>query len=152
MNNWILDLQDGQPFTVGCQNTTTTGLGCHALLVPGQSVIAGPHNVNHWINAAAFADPVAATTVGQTDFSPLGGAPTQAMGPGVHDLDFSLFKTFKFKETKSLEFRTEVFNLTNTANFAVPGSLNFLNANLFGKISGTQTNARLIQFGLKFYW
>lgn len=74
------------------------------------------------------------------------------MGPGVHDLDFSLFKTFKFKETKSLEFRTEVFNLTNTANFAVPGSLNFLNANLFGKISGTQTNARLIQFGLKFYW
>ncbi len=150
--NWILDLQDGQPFTIGCQNTTTTGLGCHALLVPGQNVIAGPHNVNNWLNAAAFADPAAATTVGQTNYAPLGGAATQAVGPGVHNLDASIFKTFKIKETKSLEFRTEVFNLTNTADFSAPSILNFLNTAQFGKISGTQTNARLIQFGLKFYW
>ncbi|MGH9377606.1 MAG: carboxypeptidase regulatory-like domain-containing protein [Terriglobia bacterium] len=150
--NWILDLQDGQPFTVGCTATSTAGLGCNALLVPGQSVIAGPHNVSHWINAVAFTNPSAATSIGQTNFAPLGGAPTQAVGPGVHDLDFSLFKSFRVSESKSLEFRAEVFNLTNTPDFSNPSSLNFLNPAQFGKITGTQTNARLIQFALKFYF
>lgn len=150
--NWILDLQDGQPFTVGCATTTTAGLGCNALLVSGQSVIAGPHNVSNWINAAAFANPSAATSIGQANFAPLGGAPTQAVGPGVHNLDFSLFKSFQLSEAKSLEFRAEVFNLTNTPDFSNPSSLNFLNPAQFGKITSTQTNARLIQFGLKFYF
>ncbi len=150
--NWILDLQDGQPFTIGCQNTTTTGLGCHALLVPGQNVIAGPHNVNDWLNAAAFADPAAASAVDQSNYAPLGGAATQTVGPGVHNLDASLFKAFRIRETKLLEFRAEVFNLTNTPDFSAPSILNFLNTAQFGKISGTQTNARLIQFGLKFYF
>jgi len=43
---WILTLQDGQPFTVGCPNATAAGLGCNALLVPGQNVYGGLHNVN----------------------------------------------------------------------------------------------------------
>jgi hypothetical protein len=150
--NWILDLQDGQPFTVGCQNTTTTGLGCTALLVPGQSDISGPHNVNNWLNPAAFTDPLPATLIGQTNFEPLGGGDSQAAGPGVHNLDFSLFKSFRISESKSLEFRTEVFNLTNTPDFSNPSSLNFLNSEQFGKITGTQSNARLIQFALKFYF
>jgi hypothetical protein len=150
--NWILDLQDGQPFTVGCQNTTTTGLGCVAFLVPGQNDISGPHDVTNWLNPAAFTDPLPATSVGQTNFEPLGGAPTQAVGPGVHNLDFSLFKSFRISESKSLEFRAEVFNLTNTPDFSIPSSLNFLNTAQFGKITGTQTNARLIQFALKFYF
>src|SRR5436305_4754776 len=40
--NWILTLQDGQPFTVHCINQTTSGFGCNALLVPGHDVYAGP--------------------------------------------------------------------------------------------------------------
>ncbi|MGH9405299.1 MAG: TonB-dependent receptor domain-containing protein, partial [Terriglobia bacterium] len=150
--NWIADLQDGQPFTVGCNISTTTGLGCNPLLVSGQSVIAGPHNVSHWINAAAFANPPVATAAGQTDFAPLGGAATQAAGPGVHNLDFSLFKTFHITESKRFEFRAETFNLTNTPDFSAPSSTNFRDTSHFGKITSTQTNARLIQFALKFYW
>jgi hypothetical protein len=69
--NWILTLQDGQPETIGCVSGTTADFGCNALLVPGQNVYAGPHNVNQWINPAAFATPPAATTVGQTDYAPL---------------------------------------------------------------------------------
>ena len=69
--NWILTLQDGQPGTVPCAITTTSGFGCYALLVPGQSVTAGPHNVNQWLNPAAFTSPPVATTVGQSDYSPL---------------------------------------------------------------------------------
>ena len=86
--NWILTLQDGQPGTVPCAITTTSGFGCNALLVPGQSVTAGPHNVNQWLNPAAFASPPVATTVGQSDYSPLGGAPYAVLRSGISPARF----------------------------------------------------------------
>jgi hypothetical protein len=164
--NWILTLQNGQPGTVGCVNSTTSGFGCNALLVPGQSVTAGPHNVDHWLNPNAFASPPVATAVGQTDYAPLGGAPTQFYGPGYHRLDFSLFKNFRTTESTHLEFRAEVFNLTNTPNFslpgfggngvvAAPGSLDYTSPSTFGKITSTrdgQNDQREIQLALKFYF
>lgn len=163
--NWILTLQDGQPGTVPCAITTTSGFGCYAFLVPGQSVTAGPHNVDQWLNPKAFASPPVATTVGQSDYSPLGGAPSQYYGPGYHRLDFSLFKNFRINERMHFEFRSEFFNLTNTPSFsppgfagngvtAAPGSLDYTNSN-FGKITSTrdgQNDQREIQFALKFYW
>ena len=100
--NWILTLQDGQRFTVPCSGaTTTSGFGCNALLVPGQSVIAGPHNVNDWLNAAAFASPPVATAIGQSNYAPLGGAPSQFYCPGFHRMDFSAFKTFRTTDITS---------------------------------------------------
>ncbi|MGH9470966.1 MAG: TonB-dependent receptor domain-containing protein, partial [Terriglobia bacterium] len=152
---WILTLQDGQPFTVGCNVTTQAGTGCNALLAPGENPIAGPHNVTHWLNAAAFANPPKVTAIGQTDLAPLGGAPTQVAGPGFHRLDFSLFKEFTTSERTHLEFRAEVFNLTNTPNFSNPGSLNFANPSTFAQITSTRddpNDPRQIQFALKFYW
>ncbi len=164
--NWILTLQNGQPGTVGCAISTTSGFGCNAFLVPGQSVTAGPHNVDQWLNPAAFTSPPVATTIGQSDYSPLGGAPTQFYGPGFHRLDFSLFKNFQITERTHLEFRSEFFNLTNTPNFsppgfggngvvAAPGSLDYTSPTTFGKINSTrdgQNDQREIQFALKFYW
>ena len=70
--NWILTLQDGQPGTIPCISPTTSGFGCNALRVPGENLYAGPHDVNDWLNAAAFASPPIATTIGQSDYSPLG--------------------------------------------------------------------------------
>ena len=164
--NWILTLQDGQPWTVGCVISTTSGYGCDALLVPGQSITAGPHNVDHWINPAAFQSPPVATTIGQSDYSPLGGAPTQFYGPGFHRMDFSAFKNFRVTEKTKLEFRAEIFNLTNHPNFsppgfggngvvAAPGSLDYTSPSSFGKITSTrdfQNDQREIQFALKFYF
>ena len=153
--NYILTLQDGQPGTVTCVIATTAGLGCNALLVPGQDVTAGPHNVDQWLNAAAFASPPVATSVGQSDYSPLGGGPTQFYGPGFHRLDFSVFKTFPITERTRVEFRSEFFNLTNTPNFAAPAYLDYTNPTTFGKITSTrdgQNDQREIQFALKLYW
>ncbi len=164
--NMIVTVQDGQPGTVPCVITTAAGFGCNALLVPGQSVTAGPHNVNQWLNPAAFVSPPVTTAVGQQDYAPLGGAPTQFYGPGFHRVDFSLFKTFSITERMRLEFRSEFFNLTNTPNFsppglgtatvgAAPGSLDYTNPSTFGKINSTrdgQNDQREIQFALKLYW
>lgn len=164
--NWILTLEDGQPFTIPCVNGTSAGYGCDALLVPGQNIYAGPHDVNQWLNPAAFMNAPVVTTPGQTGFAPLGGAPSQAAGPGFHRLDFSLFKQFQTSERTHLEFRAEFFNLTNTPNFAAPGfagngvtaapgALDYENPSTFGTISSTrdlQNDQREIQFALKFYW
>ncbi|GAC1512213.1 MAG: hypothetical protein NVS1B11_21950 [Terriglobales bacterium] len=163
--NWILTLEGGQPGTVPCAITTNSGFGCYANVVRGQSVTAGPHNVNQWLNPAAFASPPVATTIGQSDYSPLGGPPSQFTGPGFHRLDFSLFKEFRTSERTHLEFRSEFFNLTNTPNFslpgfgnngvsAAPGSLDYTSSS-FGKINSTrdgQNDQREIQFALKLYW
>jgi len=155
--NWILTLQDGMPATIPCTISTAAGLGCNALLVPGQNPIAGPHNVNQWLNPQAFANPPVATTIGQTDLAPLGGAPTQVIGPGFHRLDFSLFKQFKTSEKTDLEFRAEFFNLTNTPNFIYNSNSNNTNfeSPAFGEITSTIDNPndpRQIQFALKFYF
>jgi hypothetical protein len=159
--NWIISLEDGQPLTVPCNISTTAAFGCNALLVPGQNVIGGPHDVNHWMNPAAFTNPPVATTIGSNDYAVLGGAPTQVVG-----VDFSVFKQFRTSEQTQLEFRCEFFNLTNTPQFsnpgfsgngvaAAPGALDFSNLPNFGRITTTRDGAfdqREIQFALKFYW
>jgi hypothetical protein len=164
--NGILTLEDGMPGNIGCVNSTTSGFGCDALLVPGQSIIAGPHNVNAWLNPNAFASPPVATTIGQSDYSPLGGAPMQFYGPGYHRIDFSLFKDFRSSDKTHFEFRAEFFNLVNHPNFsppgfggngvvAAPGSTDYTSASTFGSINSTrdgQNDQREIQFALKFYF
>lgn len=164
--NWIVTLQDGQPGTVPCAIATTSGFGCYALKVPGVDLYAGKHNQDQWMNPAAFQTPPVATTIGQTDYSPLGGGPAQFRGPGFHRMDFSLFKQFQLTERFRMEFRSEFFNLTNHPNFsnpgyslngvpAAPGALNYNNPTNFGKITSTrdgQNDQREIQFALKLYF
>jgi hypothetical protein len=153
--NWILTVQDGQPFTVGCPTATSTGFGCNGLRVAGQNPYAGSHDVNHFLNAAAFTNPISVARIGQTDVSPLGGSATQVSGPPFRRLDLSFFKQFKTSESTYVEFRAEAFNLTNTPNFSNPSSLNFLDTTSFGRITSTRDNPndpRELQFGLKFYW
>jgi hypothetical protein len=156
--NFILTLQDGQPFSIPCTISTAVGLGCLALLVPGQNPIGGPHDVNQWMNPAAFHNPPVASSISTTNFAPLGGAPTQVAGPGFHRLDFSLFKEFQTSERTHLEFRAEFFNITNTPNFAIPvpgTSAEDFQSPAFGQITYTRdspNDPREIQFALKFYW
>lgn len=69
-------------------------------------------------------------------------------GPGQTTVDFSVFKDFRFSERLNLQYRTEMFNLLNQANFGNPGN-NIDNAG-FGQILSTSVNARLIQMALKF--
>jgi hypothetical protein len=66
------------------------------------------------LNPAAFTTPQPGT---------FGNVPRNALrGPDFRQLDLVFNKRFKFSETKNLEFRTEIFNIFNHANFDVPGS------------------------------
>ena len=150
--NGILTLNSGPPQVVSCQTTTASGLGaCYADTLPGVSRYrsGGPA---HYYNPAAFTDPPVATSIGTSDFAPLGGSNTQVNGPGFRDLDFSIFKEFKVTETTRLQFRAESFNLTNTPSFNLPSNTNYRDTVNFGESTSTRSNPREIQFALKYYW
>jgi hypothetical protein len=164
---WIMTLQDGQPITLACVNNSLQGTGCGALFT-GQSLDLGLHTDSNgklsWFgNPGAFTDPPACTVAGSCTAANLGGI-TQVPGPGFHRLDFSIFKDFPINEKMKLQFRTEIFNLTNHPNFNAPGfggngvvaiggATNYASGSTFGEIGSTRDNPydpRQIQFALKF--
>jgi hypothetical protein len=51
-----------------------------------------------------------------------------------------------------LQFRAEAFNFTNTPSFNLPSNYNFQDTANFGQSTSTRSNAREIQFALKYYW
>ena len=81
-------------------------------------------------------------------------------GPHQLNFDFSIQKMMKLGERRSLQFRTEFFNIFNHAQFALPGYTaapnNFANNGplfvngSFGTITSTSVTPRLMQFGLRF--
>jgi hypothetical protein len=73
-------------------------------------------------------------------------------GPGLADLDLSLFKTTKLAERANLQFRAEFFNALNHPNFGTPNATVFSSGAISpsaGLITSTATTSRQIQFGLK---
>jgi Carboxypeptidase regulatory-like domain len=70
-------------------------------------------------------------------------------GPGMANFDFSLTKNFPVSDRRYVQFRTELFNAFNHPNFGPPNIAR--DSSGFGQIL-TAANARIIQFGLKFYF
>jgi hypothetical protein len=71
-------------------------------------------------------------------------------GPGMVNLDFSLFKNFNFTERIYLQFRAEAFNALNHTQFNNPNT-NIELPNSGGRIFSAK-DARIGQFGLKLYF
>ena len=98
-----------------------------------------------WFDTTAFARPTGPRfgTVGRNTMR----------GPGVVNMDLSLFRTFKLTEKLNLQFRGESFNLSNTPHFANPNGN--ANSSSFGRITSTQSAAdavgrsREMRFGLR---
>ncbi len=78
------------------------------------------------------------------------------IGPGFNNSDFSIIKRTKLSESKIIEFRWEVFDLFNHANFGQPGRTAQVGSTTFGVISNTRFptgdsgSSRQMQFALKF--
>jgi hypothetical protein len=69
-------------------------------------------------------------------------------GRSLLNLDLSFNKQFLIREGQNLQFRVDVFNFINRANFAVP--VRFLEAPGFGQAVDTVTPGRRIQIALKY--
>ena len=68
-------------------------------------------------------------------------------GPAYRDLDLALVKHFSLPEKAQIEFRAELFDVTNTPAFAQPNG-SFGSA-AFGSITSTTTDPRVVQFALR---
>jgi hypothetical protein len=105
-------------------------------------VIVG--SVNEWFNPNAYVLPTPGT-FGDVRRATL-------TGPGLAEVDSSLFKTTKVSERLSLQFRAEFFNIANHANFRIPNTVVFSGNSISpsaGIITATATTSRQIQFGMK---
>lgn len=143
--NGLVVLNSGLPFSVtNSANRSGTRPGTANTDRPNQ--IASPRlshpTVLEWFNTSAFQ--------GQTGGVVGNERRDQITGPGLQRVDLSLFKTFSFTERVKMEFRTEAFNVMNTAQFPFPGAS--MGASGYGAISSTANayNPRLIQFAARF--
>ena len=103
-----------------------------------------PGKVNQWFNPKAFVLPTPGT------FGNIGRGILR--GPGLGTFDLSFFKNTSINERTRIEFRAEMFNLLNRANFGTPNPIVFSGGNTSpaaGIITYTATTSRQIQFGLK---
>jgi len=102
-----------------------------------------------WFNPGAFLQPPPNSgfygDVGRDTF----------MGPGLATWDFSVLKDIKLRESFGMQFRAELFNLLNRANFNTPNLIVFTPSGASGTagaITSTSTTSRQVQFGLKLHW
>jgi hypothetical protein len=175
LNGWwasgILTTQTGLPFTVttgGSDRSRSLGAGNRPDLVVGRNngnITSGTTAGCAGVDANQrlgrpdlYYDPCAFT------LEPLGFLGTEGRNildaPGVANLDISLVKDTKLPflgETGSIQFRTEVFNILNRANFSRPatGVFSAPSATALataGAIDGTDTTSRQVQFALKVIW
>ena len=154
----IFKAHSGIPFsaTMGGDpaNTGTSRRGTRSGQRPDQ---VGPTNnpiigdPRQWFDPAAFAFPQA---VGGGILGNLGR--NTLIGPGLASFDLILVKNThlpSISENFNIQFRFEIFNAFNRANFGLPGNQVFFgngSPNAFaGRIFNTQTTNREIQFGLK---
>jgi hypothetical protein len=89
----------------------------------------------------------------QPDFPGQVGARNTLRGNGYAGLDAGLDKRWKmpWKESHSLQFRWEVFNVLNLTRFDVQSlNLSITNASSFGQYSSLLTSPRTMQFALRY--
>ncbi len=100
---------------------------------------SAPRTVQKWFNVGCFAAPAA--------FQWGNSSRTFGSGPDQVNFDFAMDKTFSLTETLNLQFRTEMFNIFNHAQFDLPNTA--IGTGSSGTITATINDGRVIQFGLK---
>jgi len=147
----IFTAEGGFPLSAGCQNAATfqnTDGTCRPDAT-GISPNIENRSPSQWFNPAAFVNRLGAPATGAFS-GPYRYGNSQRnnlIGPGLIELDGSLFKSFKPTERVKVDFRAEFFNLPNHPIFGQPnatvGSANFT------RITATRLDARQIQLGLR---
>lgn len=167
--NGVLSLMTGRPITFGTNVSANT---------PGSSITpdqVGPVNITHavagtagtatWFDTTGCVPVVTASCFLQQPLDADGKTPhfgnlgrNNFSGPGLGNVDFSIFRKFNFTERVKIEFRAESTNVTNSPAFANPNTT--LGDANFGKLTGTLaglitnqgvggTGPRAINLGLK---
>jgi len=154
--NSIVTLQGGFPFSPQLSyNPSNNGDTRNPVRPFANPAFSGPlilGKSDKWFNPNAFLAP--ANTAANGGFYGNVGRNT-LIGPGLATWDFSVLKDTRIRERLNLQFRAEIFNLLNRANFNLPNAVVFTPSGISptaGVISSTSTTSRQIQFSLKLFW
>jgi len=129
--NGQLSLYSGTPFSVSASGTSlnTPGITQRADVV-GSVSTAGLLSAGNpaFFNTAAFADPVG-VAIGTAGYDLL-------RGPGVFNVNASLFRSFQVTERLKLDFRAEALNVTNALHYNNPnGSVDSTSFGIISSVS-----------------
>jgi Carboxypeptidase regulatory-like domain len=135
----IISVLSGLPFTVTANGGTlnTPGTQQTATLTGGFRKLGGIGSGKPWFDPTVFSQPSGCT--GQSPCMNPGLGNTgrnQFRGPGYLQNNFSIFKRFTLYRESGLEFRLDVFQLTNTPQFGQPNGSGVTSSS-FGTITGT---------------
>ena len=152
----ISTFKQGFPLSIAPANNTLGQFGGNRRPdITGDIHVAHP-TIDRWFNVAAFNDP--------TDEFSFGNSArylSTLRAPGYQNWDLSLQKYWRFGEIARLQFRAEMYNAFNRANFYAPNQYlgnrtpDTNNPGQFVGSFGTIGNAfpaRDTQFGFKFLW
>jgi hypothetical protein len=104
------------------------------------------HTAQQWFNPDCFAAPASPYVAGTAPRTL-----SEVRADGIHNLDLSLFKNFRFTERTNVQFRAEFFNFTNSVQLGKPNAnWNPNNLETFGQITAAASTPRQVQFGVRF--
>jgi hypothetical protein len=143
--NGVFAAYQGRPFTVSASGAALNAPGNGQTADQIKPVVEKLGGVGA---GQPFYDPAAFAPVNQARF---GGTGRNILrGPGVVNLDFSVFRKFLITESVTLELRSEAYNLSNTPHFANPASN--VNAGNFMRVLRANEDQRQFRFGLRLAW
>jgi hypothetical protein len=139
--NAIYSMQSGAPVTI-TQATNNLALAGFVLqrpnLLHNPALPAGQRTPAQFFDTTAFGN--AGFNIGNASRNPV-------RGPAYRDLDLALVKHTALAERADLEFRAELFNVTNTPAFAQPNGS--FGSPAFGSITSTTTDPRVLQLAIR---
>jgi hypothetical protein len=163
----ITQAQTGNPINVVTNINTFTGVAntLRPDLIGTPNIVGSP---DQWFNDTVC-DPRITSGAGQCGPNSVFALPVSAggvfhfgnlgrnaiIGPGFSNTDLSILKNLSVGAQARLQFRVEVFNLFNQANFGQPGRIATVGSTSFGLITNTRFptgdsgSARQVQFALK---
>ena len=130
----IVNLQSGAPIAISRPSVTN-----------GQSAALSNPTLAEWFNTSTFSIAPAFT------FGNVGPIVPNIRTDWTRNVDSVLVKNFGFgvmDHRVTAQFRFEVYNLTNTAQFASPSAT--VGSQTFGQVTAQANAPRDLQFGLKF--
>ncbi len=163
LDGWVVtglvNLRSGSPFSVFdctnaffevCMRAEANG----ALKFKGSGTgpaVPGESNRFRFIDLSGLNPGVYVSANGTSEFGPFPTDMTRRnafRGPGFWNADVAVFKNFKFGENRSLQLRSEFYNIFNHPNLFVVGGDADISS--FDYVAARKLGRRFIQFALKF--
>jgi hypothetical protein len=148
-------LSSGNPFSPGeGAGVFPTGRGSGLDLVDGAEANSiDARNPDRYFDPTVFTLPPDVGFVGNLGRNTI-------VGPGLATVDLMFARDFAaglFTDDFRIQFRAEVFNLLNRANFSIPSGTDIFNPDRTiradaGRITTTRTSARQAQLGVRLVW